>query len=60
LGYWAASYSIVEKSEWALDILVEQELVYDLSISPVYRDRYGISDSPRYLHILGTPNGSQI
>lgn len=55
LGYRAPSYSISNKSLWALDILKELGFQYDSSIFPVYHDTYGIPHSPRfpYRH----PNG---
>ncbi len=34
LGYRAPSYSIVRKSLWALDVLIEEGYVYDSSIYP--------------------------
>lgn len=60
LGYRAASYSIVRKSLWALDILAELGFTYDSSIFPVRHDRYGIPDAPRVPHRMSTPNGSSI
>jgi polysaccharide deacetylase family protein (PEP-CTERM system associated) len=51
-GYRAASYSIITKSLWALDILKDEGFVYDSSIFPVYHDRYGIPDYHRFCHIL--------
>ena len=60
LGYRAASYSIVRKSLWALDILAELGFSYDSSIFPVYHDRYGIPDAERVPHRLSTPNGNSI
>ena len=59
-GYRAASYSIVRKSLWALDILVELGFVYDSSIFPVHHDRYGIPNSSRIPHRMTTPNGKSI
>jgi len=47
-GYRAASYSITNKSLWALDILAEAGFEYDSSIFPVKHDRYGIPGSPRW------------
>jgi len=46
-GYRAASYSITQKSLWALEILHELGFEYDSSIFPVIHDRYGIPHSPR-------------
>jgi polysaccharide deacetylase family protein (PEP-CTERM system associated) len=57
LGYRAASYSITERSRWALDILVEAGFSYDSSIFPVRHDRYGIPGSPEYPYHLTTPHG---
>jgi len=59
-GYRAASYSITEKSQWALDILAETGFVYDSSIFPVHHDRYGMPDTPEHPYILKTPAGNSI
>lgn len=60
LGYRAASYSITEKSVWALDILAECGFIYDSSIFPVRHDRYGMPDSPKYPYLLKTPAGNSL
>lgn len=60
LGYRAASYSITEKSLWALDVLVDAGFKYDSSIFPVRHDRYGIPDANPAPHRLRTPNGGEI
>lgn len=60
LGYRAASYSITEKSQWALDILAETGFVYDSSIFPVRHDRYGMPNTPEHPYRLTTPNGNNI
>jgi len=59
-GYRAASYSITNKSLWALDILVEAGFRYDSSIFPIRHDRYGIPDAEVLPHRLKTPNGGEI
>lgn len=59
-GYRAASYSITEKSQWALDILAESGFVYDSSIFPVRHDRYGMPDTPEHPYRLKTPAGNSI
>ena len=59
-GYRAASYSITEKSQWALDILAESGFVYDSSIFPVRHDRYGMPDTPEHPYRLKTPAGHSI
>lgn len=48
IGYRAPSYSITKKSLWALEILAEEGYRYDSSIFPIYHDRYGIPDAPRF------------
>ena len=58
LGYRAPSYSVVEQSLWALDVLVEEGHVYDASIFPIRHDRYGIPDAPRHVHIRTVSAGS--
>ncbi len=60
LGYRAASYSIVRKSLWALDTLVELGFAYDSSVFPVRHDLYGIPDAKRVPHRMPTPGGGSI
>ena len=57
-GYRAPSYSITERSLWALDVLIDEGYRYDTSIFPVHHDRYGIPDAPRHLHVVKRANGS--
>lgn len=47
VGYRAPSFSITERSMWALDVLVEEGYQYDSSIYPIRHDRYGVPDWPR-------------
>ncbi len=49
-GYRAASYSIVSKNLWALDVLQEEGYQYSSSIYPVKHDLYGIPDAPRFMY----------
>ena len=51
-GYRAPSYSITERSLWALDVLIEEGFLYDSSIFPIHHDRYGIPISPRHPYVL--------
>lgn len=51
-GYRAPSFSITDRSLWALDVLVEEGYRYDASIFPIRHDRYGIPDSPRQPYLL--------
>jgi polysaccharide deacetylase family protein (PEP-CTERM system associated) len=48
LGYRAPSFSITNRSLWALDILIEEGFAYDASIFPILHDRYGIPSAPRH------------
>jgi polysaccharide deacetylase family protein (PEP-CTERM system associated) len=52
VGFRAPSYSITEKTLWALEILAEEGYEYDSSIFPVHHDRYGIPDAPRFPYIV--------
>ena len=59
-GYRAASYSITDKSKWALDILSEIGFIYDSSIFPVHHDRYGMPGTPKQPHALKISNGMSL
>jgi polysaccharide deacetylase family protein (PEP-CTERM system associated) len=56
--YRAPSYSITQKSLWALETLVECGFTHDSSIFPISHDRYGIPGSDRHPHLVKTPSGS--
>ncbi|KAF5029109.1 hypothetical protein DSECCO2_652020 [anaerobic digester metagenome] len=58
LGYRAPSYSITEKSLWALDILIEEGFTYDSSIFPIVHDNYGIPGAERFPHDIRRESGS--
>lgn len=60
IGYRAASFSITEKSMWALDILYEAGFKYDSSIFPIYHDRYGIPDINIHPHIIKLSDNKKI
>lgn len=47
LGYRAPSFSITEKTTWALDVLRELGFAYDSSIYPIHHPNYGIPDFPK-------------
>jgi polysaccharide deacetylase family protein (PEP-CTERM system associated) len=59
-GYRAPSFSIVQASLWALDVLIEEGHLYDASIFPIRHDRYGIADAPRQVHRIERSSGSII
>jgi polysaccharide deacetylase family protein (PEP-CTERM system associated) len=46
-GYRAPSFSITERSLWALDILAEEGFGFDSSIFPIRHHRYGIPSFER-------------
>lgn len=54
IGYRAASYSIVQRTLWSLEILRDLGFEYDSSIFPIHHDRYGIPSASRfpYFHPL--------
>lgn len=58
LGYRAPSYSIVEKTLWALDILIEEGFLYDSSIFPIRHDRYGVPGAKRFPHVIRRDPGA--
>lgn len=60
IGYRAASYSITERSLWALDIILDAGFEYDSSIVPARHDLYGIPGAEPMPHRLLTPSGRQI
>lgn len=59
-GYRAASFSITDKSMWALDELAEAGFNYDSSIFPVHHDNYGVPGAQLDPHVLTTPAGYKI
>lgn len=58
IGYRAASYSIVARTLWALDILIEENFRYDSSIFPIHHDRYGVPGAERFPHVLRRETGT--
>jgi polysaccharide deacetylase family protein (PEP-CTERM system associated) len=47
-GYRAPDFSIVGESLWALDVLAEAGYLFDSSIFPIGKARYGIAGWPRH------------
>ena len=52
IGYRAPSYSIINKSRWAFEVLVEEGFKYDSSIFPIRHDFYGIPNAPRFPFVV--------
>ena len=59
-GYRAPTFSITERSRFALDVLADEGYRYDSSIFPIRHDRYGIPSAPRFLHEAAGVNGGRI
>ncbi len=56
-GYRAPTFSVVEKSLWAIPILAELGFTYDSSMFPIYHDLYGMPHMPRFPFQWRGPNG---
>ena len=56
-GYRAPSFSITDRSLWALTILAELGFAYDSSIFPVRHANYGLPHVPRAPFLVDTPHG---
>jgi len=49
-GYRAPTFSVTERTQWSIRILVDAGYQYDSSIYPVRHDRYGIPAAPLEIH----------
>ena len=58
LGYRAPNFSIVPGSEWAFDVLIEEDYSYDSSLYPIRRRGYGYPTSPRKPYIMHRRTGA--
>ncbi len=56
-GFRAASYSLVEHTLWALDVLIEEGFRYDSSVFPIRHDIYGIPNFSRFTVKIRRPGG---
>ncbi len=50
VGFRAPTFSIMHRTAWALDVLIEEGWQYDSSVFPVRHDRYGVPDAPTRPH----------
>ena len=57
-GYRAPSFSLVQRSLWALDVLIDEGYTYDSSIYPIRHDRYGIPAWSRFIHRVDSAAGT--
>ena len=60
VGYRAPTFSIVQKSLWAIEILAEEGFLYDSSVFPVRHDLYGIPAAPRFPYQWVCRNGNSL
>ncbi len=47
VGYRAPTFSLVGRTAWAIEVLVESGMLYDSSVYPIRHDRYGVPGAPR-------------
>jgi polysaccharide deacetylase family protein (PEP-CTERM system associated) len=57
-GFRAPTFSLIPRTGWAIDVLVEEGFQYDSSIYPVRHDRYGIPAAPRVPFMARGPQHS--
>jgi polysaccharide deacetylase family protein (PEP-CTERM system associated) len=57
-AYRAPSFSVTDRSRWALDVLAEEGFTLDSSIYPTHHDRYGIAGTSPEPHRLELPAGT--
>jgi polysaccharide deacetylase family protein (PEP-CTERM system associated) len=60
VGYRAPTFSVTQRTLWALSALVDEGYQYDSSIYPIVHDRYGIPTHRRGFHWIDFPNGRAI
>jgi polysaccharide deacetylase family protein (PEP-CTERM system associated) len=56
-GYRAPTFSITPRTEWALDVLIEEGHHFDSSIFPVRRPGYGFPGASTRPHLIRRPAG---
>lgn len=57
-GYRAATFGLIRRTAWAIDVLAELGFEYDSSVQPVRHDRYGVPDAPAQTHWAHGPGGA--
>jgi polysaccharide deacetylase family protein (PEP-CTERM system associated) len=60
IGFRAPTFSVVKDTLWAREIMLENSLRYDSSVYPIWHDRYGIADAPRYPYVALEKDGRQL
>lgn len=56
-GYRAASFSIITRSMWALDTLIDLGFEYDSSVFPILHDNYGVPGAELAPFQIAAPSG---
>ncbi|MEJ2745935.1 MAG: DUF3473 domain-containing protein, partial [bacterium] len=59
-GYRAPTFSITRRTEWALEVLLENGFHYVSSIYPIRHDRYGIPGAPRHPYVALMRDGRSL
>jgi len=59
-GYRAASFSIITRSMWALDTLIDLGFEYDSSVFPILHDNYGVPGAELAPFMIAAPSGRRI
>lgn len=57
-AFRAPSFSITERSQWALDVLIEEGYTHDSSIFPIRHDVYGMPHAERFVHSVTRRDGT--
>lgn len=57
-AYRAPSFSLTNRSLWALDVLIEEGFTVDSSIFPMCHDRYGVAGARGDIHVRECDAGS--
>ncbi|HUG92487.1 MAG TPA: XrtA system polysaccharide deacetylase [Planctomycetaceae bacterium] len=60
VAFRAPCFSIVEKSLWAVDVLIDEGYQYDSSVFPVRHDTYGMPGAYRWPHMLHRTHGTLV
>jgi polysaccharide deacetylase family protein (PEP-CTERM system associated) len=56
-GYRAPSFTIMPKTSWAQEVLVQEGYLWDSSIVPIIHDVYGWPGARPFPHRIDTPSG---
>jgi polysaccharide deacetylase family protein (PEP-CTERM system associated) len=60
VGYRAPSYSIIDRTFWAYEVIYDLGILYDSSIFPIKHDIYGVPFAPRFPYKIELDNGKEI